>query len=196
MAAQVAITGIAAAQVKPTAPTCTTDGSLTLTTDSTYTWGEVVEYGPGKHHVTATASDGFTFADDQPAISFDVAVLPATGNQSAHPDAACYVEPASAVVVTPKEPVTASGVLADPTTDASISAAAKTAAPITAASSFATPVVAAPVVAAPVVAAAATDPAVLASTGINGLPWMLLGAGLLIGIGVVTMACARRVRHR
>ena len=184
-ATQVAITGITVAQVEPTAPTCTADGSLPLTTDSTYTWGEVVKYGVGKHHVTATATDGFTFADDQPTISFDVTVLPATGNQSAHPDAACYVEPASDVAVTSKEPVTASGDLAEPiVTD-----------PITAASVVAAPVVAAPVVAAPVVAAVATDPAVLASTGINGLPWMLGGAGLLIVIGVLTMAYARRVRR-
>ncbi len=83
------------AEPKPTAPTCSTNGSLTLVNGDHYTWADSKQPSdPGTHHVTATAADGFVFTNGKTTVSYDVEVLGATND--------CAVELVAPTVVQPQ----------------------------------------------------------------------------------------------
>ena len=160
---------ITAAQVMPIAPTCDVDGSLVLTNGDGYTWAGPQALGVGTHIVTATADEGWTFADNNTTARFTVVVLRATGTtQSTDANGGCYVAP---VIVPP--------IVVPPVVDQ--------------------PVVVPPVVTAAVLVASTTptvsSPRVLAYTGIDGLPWLLFGATGLIGLGALTLTRTARERR-
>ncbi|MGV8967661.1 MAG: hypothetical protein ACOH2F_15455 [Cellulomonas sp.] len=162
------VDAITEAQMTPTPPTCDVDGSLTLVNGEGYTWAEPLVLDVGTHEVTATADDGWVFAESEPTATFDVVVLPATGvTQSADPDRACYL---AAVVPSVDPPAVIPPAVILPVVDPPAAAVAST-----------TPTVSSPT---------------LAYTGFGDLPWLLVGAAGLIGLGAltVTRTRARRVR--
>jgi LPXTG-motif cell wall-anchored protein len=83
------------AEPRPTPPTCSTDGSLTLVNGDHYTWSD--NKAPnvvGTHTVTATAAQGFVFTNGKTTQTYTVEVLGATNN--------CSVELVAPTVVQPR----------------------------------------------------------------------------------------------
>ncbi|WP_345800653.1 hypothetical protein AAIB33_14415 [Microbacterium sp. AZCO] len=80
--------------VAPQPPTCGSDGSLpALVTleHVTLTWDRPFD-GPGTYTLTATATDGYTFADGTTVKTKEFTVAAALGYQSDAPDAPCFRE--------------------------------------------------------------------------------------------------------
>ncbi|WP_407344529.1 hypothetical protein [Pengzhenrongella phosphoraccumulans] len=168
---------ITQAQVTPIPPTCDADGSLTLTNGESYTWSDTRPLAVGRHEVIATAAAGYVFSDLETTATFTVEVLAATGDQSTDATAGCYIAAVPPVVDPPVvDPPVVVPVVPVVTPVAVV--ASKTVASKTVASE--TP---------------AVNNRVLAYTGIDGLPWLLLGAAGLIGFGGLTVSRASRERR-
>ena len=164
------IVTLALPQPVPEPPTCNLPGSLTLINGEGFTWGETTQVGPGTHTVTAHATNGYTFPDNQITATFTVTVLPATNvMQSTEPSAACYLAPTVPVLNTELTSVLTPDVSPALTPVAAFSAVQP--------------------------AVTAASPSTLAFTGINDLPWLLLTIAGLIGLGALILAGVNRTRR-